>query len=535
VPEELLVLTNDNARYTFTSHGGGLKLIELVRYPESVSTRREKLRQPQRVASLNVFTPAPTLALLDGDAVQGDGVFTLTTTEGGVRAEKALTNGLSIVKEFTLGTNYLLSAKVRLKNTSTQTLNLPAQEWVVGTATPMGPRDNGQAVGVLWYNGSKTAEAGGAGYFASGGCRQRIAPLEYRDGASNVVWVAAHNQFFALAAMPQQPGQQIVVRRMDLPRPTGEEARLVATNAPPPQGYEAALVYPALTLMPNQTVTNEVNLYAGPKEYQTLARIGFRFNNDLDKVMSFGWAGFVSKALLLGMNWLHQSLRISYGWAIVVITFIIKIVFWPLTQASTRSMKRMQALQPQMKAIQEKYKDDPVKMNKKVMEFMKEHKVSPLGGCLPMLLQIPVFFGFFSMIQSAIELRGAHFLWVGDLSQSDTLFVIPIPALGFIPSFGIPGVGLPFNLLPLIMGGTMLWQAHLTPPSPGMDPMQAKLMRYMPLMFMFFLYNYSAGLTLYWTVQNLLTILQTKLTRTVPEPVAPAKVPVLTTPQKKKK
>jgi YidC/Oxa1 family membrane protein insertase len=132
-------------------------------------------------------------------------------------------------------------------------------------------------------------------------------------------------------------------------------------------------------------------------------------------------------------------------------------------------------------------------------------------------------------------LRGAHFLWVGDLSQSDTLFVIPIPALGFIPSFGIPGVGLPLNLLPLIMGATMLWQARLTPPSPGMDPMQAKIMRYMPLMFMFFLYNYSAGLTLYWTVQNLLTILQTKLTRTVPEHAAPAKGAVLTPPQKKKK
>jgi len=248
-----------------------------------------------------------------------------------------------------------------------------------------------------------------------------------------------------------------------------------------------------------------------------------------------GFFGFFAKALLLAMNWLHQSLKFSYGWAIVMITFIIKVVFWPLTQASTRSMKRMQALQPQMKAIQEKYKDDPVKMNKKVMEFMKEHKVSPLGGCLPMLLQIPVFFGFYRMIQSAIELRGARFLWVSDLSQSDTLFVIPIPALGFIPIFGIAGVGLPINLLPLIMGATMLWQAHLTPPSPGMDPTQAKLMRYMPLMFMLFLYNYSAGLTLYWTVQNLLTILKTKLTKTVPEPAAAVKVPVLTTPPKKKK
>jgi YidC/Oxa1 family membrane protein insertase len=233
------------------------------------------------------------------------------------------------------------------------------------------------------------------------------------------------------------------------------------------------------------------------------------------------------------MNWLHSALKISYGWAIIVITIIIKLAFWPLTQASTRSMKRLQALQPQMNAIREKYKDDPAKMNKKTMEFMREHKVSPLGGCLPMLLQIPVFFGFFMMIQSAVELRGARFLWIGDLTHTDTLFVIP--GLGFIPFFGIAGVGLPFNLLPLLMGATMLWQSHLTPPSPGMDPTQQKIMRYMPLMFLAFLYNYSAGLTLYWTVQNLLSILQTYLTRTAPEPAAVAKAPVLTPPQKKRK
>jgi YidC/Oxa1 family membrane protein insertase len=213
------------------------------------------------------------------------------------------------------------------------------------------------------------------------------------------------------------------------------------------------------------------------------------------------------------MNWLHTTLSFGYGLAIIAITFIIKMVFWPLTAASTRSMKRMSALQPQMKALQEKYKDDPAKMNRKMMEFMKEHKVSPLGGCLPMLLQIPVFFGFFTMIRSAIELRGAHFLWVTDLSQPDTLFHLS---------------GFPVNLLPLLMGATMLWQAKLTPPSPGMDPAQQKIMKYMPLMFMVFLYNYSAALTLYWTTQNLLTILQTKMTKTrdpaaAPAPAAPAR------------
>jgi YidC/Oxa1 family membrane protein insertase len=535
-PEELIRLTNENARYTFTTHGGGLKLVELLKYPENVPTRRDKHSSTNRVATLNTFTPAPTLALMDGYAVEGDGVFKLTTTANSVRAEKTLTNGLTILKEFTLSTNYLVSTTVQLVNTSTQNLSLPAQEWVVGTATPMGPQDNGQAVGVMWYDGSKTTDAGASSYFASGGCRQKVPPVEYRGGASNVLWVAAHNQFFALIAMPQQPGAQVVVRRLDLPRPTGEDARMVATNAPVPQGYHAAVVYPALILAPKQTLTNQVYFYTGPKEFQTLARIGDQFHNEVDKVMSFSWAGFVSKALLLGMNWLNRTLHMSYGWAIVVITVIIKLVFWPLTAASTRSMKRLQALQPQMKAIQEKYKEDPVKMNRKVMEFMKEHKVSPLGGCLPMLLQIPVFFGFFSMIQSAIELRGARFLWVRDLSQSDTLFVIP--GLDFIPVFGIPGVGLPFNLLPFIMGATMLWQAHLTPPSPGMDPAQQKIMKYMPLIFMVFLYNYSAGLTLYWTVQNILTIVQTKLTKTAPEPAkapVPARGPVLTPPQKKKK
>jgi YidC/Oxa1 family membrane protein insertase len=532
VPEELMYIANDNARYTFTSHGGGLKRVELLHYPETVSTRREKQPHTNGVASLNEFTPAPTLALLDGEAVQGDGIFRLTSTANSVRAEKTLTNGLTIVKDFRLSSNYLVAASVRLENRSAQPLALPAQEWMVGTAAPMGPRDDGLAVGVLWYNGAKTEELGGSSYF-SGGCRKAVPPFEYRGGASNVAWVATHNQFFALVAMPQHPAQGLVIRRLDLPRPTGEGARMVATNATAPQGYAAAMIYPALILAPNQTFERQVALYAGPKEYQTLARIGNLFNNNLDLVMNFGWAGFVSKALLLGMNWLHSALLFSYGWAIIAITIIIKAVFWPLTQASTRSMKRLQLLQPQMNAIKEKYKDDPAKMNKKTMEFMREHKVSPLGGCLPMLLQIPVFFGFFSMIQSAIELRGARFLWIGDLSQADTLFVIP--ALGFIPFFGIPGVGLPFNLLPLMMGATMLWQAHLTPPSPGMDPAQQKIMRYMPLMFLAFLYNYSAGLTLYWTVQNLLSILQTKLTRTVPEAADLLKAPVLTAPQKKRK
>jgi YidC/Oxa1 family membrane protein insertase len=349
-------------------------------------------------------------------------------------------------------------------------------------------------------------------------CMPKVPPAEFRAGQSNVVWAAAHNQFFAIAVIPAAPANQIVTRPINLPAPSASQLQTNSQLIRAPKAYETAIVYPATTLTANQVVERQFQLFAGPKEYQTLARISAALNNNIDSVMGFGWFGFVSKALLLGMNWLNSTLHLSYGLAIIAITVIIKLLFWPLTAASTRSMKRMQALQPQMKAIAEKYKDDPLKKNQKTMEFMRENKVSPLGGCLPMLLQMPVFFGFFTMIRSAIELRGASFLWVADLSRPDTLFMIP-------------GLNFPFNPLPLVMGATMLWQSHLTPPSPGMDPMQQKMMRYMPLIFIIFLYNYSSGLALYWTVNNLLTILQTKLTKTATVPVA---APVLTAPKKKR-
>jgi YidC/Oxa1 family membrane protein insertase len=504
--EELLEVTNDNAHYTFTSYGGGLKLVELLNYPETIA-RSKKDQQASRVATLNAQTPVPTLAVLDGEAMQGDGIFNLTRTATGIRAEKTLTNGLTLVKEFSLSTNYLVNATVRLENHSTQPLALPAQEWAVGAATPMSIEDNGQAVGVLWYDGAKSQDVSGA-YFANRtlGCFPGTPLSEYRRGQSNVLWAAVHNQFFALVAMPKEPADSVLVQKISLPKPSLEDISKNSRLNRNPEGYITTLIYPAVTLQPNQSVQREFSLFAGPKEYQTLARIAEQFHNNVDLVMGYsGFFGFFSKGLLLAMNWVHSALSLPYGWAIIAITVFIKLIFWPLTAASTRSMKRMQALQPQMKAIAEKYKDDPVKKNQKTMQFMKENKVSPLGGCLPMALQMPIFFGFYRMIQSAIELRGAHFLWVRDLSKPDTLFMIP-------------GTNFPFNLLPLIMGGTMLWQAHLTPPSPGVDPAQQKIMKYMPLMFLVILYNFSAGLALYWTVSNLLTILQTKLTKMKPTP-----------------
>jgi YidC/Oxa1 family membrane protein insertase len=508
--EELLVLEDKEARYTFTSHGGGLKQIELKDYPETIPCGTRTSAGTNRLATLNKQAPAPVMALLGSEMLQGDRIFQLRRTENGVQAEKTFTNGLRLLKEFHLGTNYLLAATIRFENHSAQPIQIPSRELVIGTATPTGTNANPNVLGLFWYDGNR-AEKIGEPWFANRAisCMPGNPRTQYDSPGTNVVWAAVHNQFFTILVMPKEPARKVVSRRVPLVHADTPESAGARRGADP-TGFQTALSYPESILTTNQPVEQHYEIFAGPKEYNTLARLG----NNQDLVMDFGkFFGFFAKALLLAMNGLH-AFGLPYGGAIIVITVIIKGTFWPLTQASTRSMKRMAALQPQMKALQEKYKDDPKKMNLKLMEFMKENKVSPLGGCLPMLLQIPVFFGFYQMLQSAIELRGARFLWACDLSQPDTLFIIP-------------GLNVPFNLLPLIMGATQLWQAHMTPPSPGVDPMQQKIMKYMPLMFLVILYNFSAGLALYWTVQNLLTIAQMKLTKTTAgQPGLPAKKPV---------
>lgn len=536
VVEEFLTITNANARYIFTSRGGGLDQVELIHFPETITRKRKDQSAATNVATMNTHAHLPVLTVLGGEGLLGDGVFALTRTATGVRAEKTLSNGLHIIKEFVPSTNYLLHATVRWENTAGGAIALPVQEWVVGTATPMSAYDDGNAVGLMWYDGNKTHDTTVA-YFSDKkfGCMPTTPKSEYRDGTSNVVWVAAHNQFFALVAMTEKPAQQVVARAIALPRPT--EGRFSFTNSPVRKGIEATLTYSATTLEPGKTLEQSVNLYIGPKEYNKLASIADQYNNNVDQAMGFGWAvfAFFAKGLLLIMNWLNHVLSIPYGWAIIVLTVALKIVFWPLTAASTRASQRMAALAPQIAALKEKYKDDPAKFSQKQMEFYRENKINPVAGCLPMLVQLPVFFGFFTMLRTAVELRGASFLWANDLSRSDTIFMIP--GLNFIPFLSTPE-GLPLNILPLLYIASALWQTHITPMSPGMDPSQQKLMRWMPLMFVVFLYNFSSGLALYMTVNNLLTILQTWMLRRNQPAAAAAVVPVtasVLTPTSKKK
>ncbi len=500
VEEELITLETEDTIFTFTSLGGGIKQAELKKYPEKVNSKSENAHL--RLATLNHRAPVPIMAILAGEQLNEKTSYQLTKANGTVRAEKTFANGFRIVKEFRPSTNYLVDVTLRMENIkqTPEGVAMPAHLVSVGSATPINAHDTGIYMYFDYYDGAKDYLTGES-WFQNRylGCIPGTPRDEFR-AEGKIVWAAGMNQFFTIAAIPAEPTTNLVTRKIKLPTvPKDELAEGEKANANP-FGLHTSLGYERMVINPGaeNAVVRKYTFYIGPKAYNTFARLSKQMDNELDLIMDFdGFFGWFAKALLMSMNGLH-GWGLTYAWSIIVITIIIKMLFWPLTNASTKSMKRMSALQPQMKALQEKYKENPQKMNQKLMEFMKENKVNPMGGCLPMLLQLPVFFGFFTMLRGAVELRGESFLWVNDLSVSDTVAFV---------------MGFPINPLPIIMGATMLWQSSMTPASPGMDPTQQKMLKYMPMIFVVFLYNFSSALTLYWTVQNLLTILQTKITK----------------------
>ncbi|OQW94405.1 MAG: hypothetical protein BWK77_09355 [Verrucomicrobia bacterium A1] len=230
-------------------------------------------------------------------------------------------------------------------------------------------------------------------------------------------------------------------------------------------------------------------LYVGPKKYDVLNRLDARRVD----VMEFGWAGAIGKILLAGLNLIH-SLIPNYGLAILLLTIVIRILFWPLTHKSTESMKRMQEVAPLIKELQAKYKGDPKRQQQATMQLYKEKKINPLSGCLPILVQLPVLIALFVVLRGAIELRFSPFLWIADLSEPENLLA------GMLP------FGLALNPLPLIMTAMQVWQTKLTPAAG--DPAQQKMMLWMPVVMLYFFYGFPAGLVLYWTTNQALMIAQ---------------------------
>lgn len=293
--------------------------------------------------------------------------------------------------------------------------------------------------------------------------------------AENIQWAGIVKKYFALLVKPDWKALQ-------------QDARAREGHV-----YASLLMDP-LRIPAGGAMSKHFFIYAGPQRYEILKsfRMGF------EDVMSRGFFGFFKITLLRTLKFLYRFTH-NYGWAIIILTLILKGLFAPLTHMSFDSMKKMQALQPKMKSLQEHYKNDPTKLNQKMMELYKKNKVNPMSGCLPMLLQIPIFIAFYQMLNEAIELKGAPFiLWIADLAEPDVLFKFP---------FSIPFLGDSFHLLPIFMILSMVIQQRMTPQM-GSTPEQAKMMNIMmPAVFGFLFYKMPSGLVLYWFMNNLLTII----------------------------
>lgn len=246
-----------------------------------------------------------------------------------------------------------------------------------------------------------------------------------------------------------------------------------------------------VAITPGADKTYSYKVYLGPKKLEILKDVG----HNLNKAVNFGWFDFLAKPMLFLLNYLYGYIS-NYGVGIILVTVIIKLIFWPLSFKGMKSMKTMQKLQPKMTQIREKYGNDRDRMNKEMMQLYKTYKVSPLGGCMPMLLQIPVFFALYRLLMETIELRHAPFFgWITDLSAPDRLFIgFEIPYLGGLP------------VLTLLMGASMFLQQKMTP-AQG-DPNMARMMMFLPIVFTFMFVNFASGLVLYWFINNLLSVAQ---------------------------
>jgi len=245
----------------------------------------------------------------------------------------------------------------------------------------------------------------------------------------------------------------------------------------------------------NESTIRNFTLYLGPRDLYILKTL----NKNLEKAINFGWFDIIAKPLLVALRFFNQYLS-NYGLSIILLTILIKILFWPLTRKSYQSMKEMRKLQPMMAKLREKYKNNKQEMNKQLMGLYKTYKINPMGGCLPMLVQMPVFFAFYRILPNSIELRHAPFvLWVNDLSAPERLFSFPFTIPLMAPPYGIP-------ILTLLMGASMFLQQKMTPMTG--DPAQAKMMMLLPIVFTFLFINFPSGLVLYWLVNNILSIAQ---------------------------
>jgi YidC/Oxa1 family membrane protein insertase len=281
--------------------------------------------------------------------------------------------------------------------------------------------------------------------------------LKANDG-----WVALIQHYFVSAFIPQDKA------------PREYFSKKVDTNL-----YAVGEILPLGTIEPGKSVTMDARLYSGPQESALIDKVA----PGLELVKDYGWLTIVAKPIFLFMQLLHTAIG-NWGWTIIALTIIIKLAFFPLSAASYRSMAKMKVVTPKMQAIRDRYKNDPQKMNQAMMELYRTEKINPLGGCLPIVVQIPVFIALYWVLSASVEMRGAPWLgWIHDLAAPD-----------------------PFYILPVLMAVTMFITTKLNPTPP--DPVQAKVMMFMPIVFSVMFFFFPAGLVLYWVVNNIMSITQ---------------------------
>jgi YidC/Oxa1 family membrane protein insertase len=477
--ERLVPLESDLVRAAFTTRGGALLHWELTRYDDAYLPGRPRVElttfDPER--NVGLFTPLDSLG-------QGDlrfAPFELEHSDAQSVIFRRDQQGLRVRKLYRIEPgSYLLQLRIELENRSDRTIQ---PTFRLGWPT-RGRETHDWAelsLAALVEGGLEQVRLGKGGVPASGMFGGGSAePSEF---PTEVEWAAADTRYFLAALIPELPREAAT--------------RLSPGGNGVPANVEIA--QRAVNLPPGQSTAREYRVYLGPKEAAHLEAAGA----NLDQAVQKGWFPWLTNFFTAVLVATHRVIP-NYGVAIILITIVVRLLMFPIMQRQMRSMKRMGAMAPRMKEIQEQFKDDKERQSQEMMKLYRESGFNPLTGCLPMFLQLPVFIGLYYALQGAIALRQEPFFgWMHDLSAPEALFVVP-------------GLDLPVRLLPILMGGSMVLQSRLTPTT--MDPVQARMMNtMMPLMFTFMFYQFASGLVLYWLVSNLLGIAQQLLVNRNPE------------------
>ena len=504
--------TEPMVRYTFSNIGGSLQNVEIIGSSidsRLVADKNVKINESQAygIGTL-VFgmSATPNSPQYDTTVYQRLGKGEDASS---IKLIGRLDNGLVILKEYSLdpmkdgkgkeliGSKYMLRLKVTVGNSSDKAMQLNNMGVFAGAGYPIAKSEAYDIFTHFFYmdNGKFVQET--PSYF-TGGFFSKERPFGVLDTAQNLTYAGVMSQYFVTILIPGENsrGNTVYAQRQLFHLKHQDNAEV--------PGVTLALGVPSFQVEPRKDHVLNYEIYAGPKLNQVLGDLP----HEMNEVMAYGWFTFLSAPMNWLLNLFHNLIG-NWGVAIICMTIVVRGLIWPLHKKSYMAMKRMSLVQPKIAELKEKYPNDPQKVNMEMMKIYQQYGINPASGCLPMLIQIPIFFAFYRVLQYSSELRGQPFyLWVKDLSLPDTVFEIPLPFASF-PQ-------LPVNILPILMAVTMIIQMKMTPQAG--DKMQQRIMKLMPWMFFLFCYNFASALALYWTTQNIISMGQNLLIRRMPMP-----------------